>query len=114
MHSQQLGPENCVANFSLEASDVILNVPPGTACIECVFGGVVATDAEFQIDNSDIDASEGRVEDGVLVVFDTENVFDITYDDIRCSSSSYSDYHSAIIVLQSKSNMLPGSYSCHL
>ena len=106
MHSQQLGPENCVANFTLDASDVVRNVPPGTVCIACVFGGVVATDAAFQIDNSNVDQDygNGRVVFGVLVVFNTEDVFDVTSTDIRCSSAAVggSD-HTAIVFLQSKS-----------
>ena len=90
--------DDCVR---LEASDVILNVPPGMVCIECVFNGVVANDTEFQIDNSDIDTG---VEDGVLVVLDTENVFNTsTSTNIRCSSSVLRDEHSAIVFLNSKS-----------
>ena len=104
VHSQQLGPENCVANFTLDASDVVHNVPPGTVCIACVFGGVVATDAAFQIDNSQ-DYGNGRVVFGVLVVFNTEDVFDVTSTDIRCSSAAVGSAHTAIVFLQSKSYM---------
>ena len=100
-----MDPEDCVDNVTLEASDVILNLPPGMVCIECVFGGVVATDTEFQIGNSDIDASVGRVVDGVLVVFDTTNVFDVTSTEIHCTSAAASDQISAIVLLESKSNV---------
>lgn len=104
VHSQ-LGPENCVDNVTLEADDVILNLPPGTVCVECVFRGVVATDAAFQIDNSNVDENydNGRVEFGILIVFNTEDVFDISSTDIRCSSEAVGDVHTAIAFLQSKS-----------
>ena len=100
-----MDPEDCVDNVTLEASDVILNLPPGMVCIECVFGGVVANDTEFQIDNSDIDASVGRVVDGVLVVFDTTNVFDVKSTEIHCTSAAASDQISAIVLLESKSSL---------
>ena len=107
MHSQQLGPENCVANFTLEVSDVVLLVPPGTVCIECVFGGVVAPDAAFRIDNSNVDENygNGTVVFGVLVVFNTEDVFDVASTDLQCSSAAVGSAHTAIAFLQSKSYM---------
>ena len=89
----------------MSMSDVILYVPPGTVCIECSVGGEVAADATFQLDNTNIDRSIGRVVDGVLVVFDTENVFTTSATDMQCTSveSDPNVYHSVGMYLKSKS-----------
>ena len=101
VHSQ-MGPEDCNATLSLESSNVILTAPPGTVCIQCVFNGLVALDAAFQIDNTNIDSSKGRVVNGVLVVFDTESVFNtVNTIDILCSSAQGT--HSGAVYLMSKS-----------
>ena len=101
VHSQ-LGPEDCTTTLSLDRSDVILNVPPGTVCIQCVFGSVVAMDATFEIDITNLDPSKGRVVNGVLVVFDTESVFStVNIIDIQCSSAQ--GFHSGLVYLMSKS-----------
>ena len=84
-------------------SEVILYVPPGTVCIECSVGGEVANDTEFQTDNTNIDASIGRVVDGVLVVFDTESVFNTSSaTDVQCMSIDLNVYHSVLMYLESK------------
>ena len=70
----QLGPDDCDDNVTISMNGVILYVPLGTVCIECSVGGEVANDRVFQMDNTNIDASIGRIVDGVLVVFDTECV----------------------------------------
>ena len=100
VHSQ-LGPEDCTTTISLERSDVILTAPPGTVCIQCVFNGVVAMDATFQIDNTNLDSSKGRVVNGVLVVFDTASVFNTMNIDIQCTSGQ--DSHLGAVFLMSKS-----------
>ena len=82
----------------------IIYVPLGTACIECVFDSVLATDAEFQIDNRNIDDDDsiGRVDNGVLVVFDTENVFsNSSTRNIKCTSGG--NMAQDIVLLASKS-----------
>ena len=101
VHSQ-LGPEDCNATLSLNRSDLILNAPPGTLCIQCVFNSVVASDATFQIDNTNLDPSKGRVVNGVLVVFDTESVFNtVAAIDIQCISAQGT--RSGLVFLMSKS-----------
>ena len=103
MHSQ-LGPDDCVDNVTIAVSDVIINVPPGTVCIECSVGDEVADDATIQIDNTNINENIGRVVDGVLVVFDTENVFSTSSaTDVQCMSVDLSINHSVLVYLQSKS-----------
>ena len=83
---------------------LILYVPPGTVCIQCSVGDEVATDAVFQIDSSDIDASTGRVVDGVLVVFDTESVFGTpSATDVQCMSVNLNASHSVKMYLECKS-----------
>ena len=100
----QLGPDDCVDNVTISMSEVILYVPPGTVCIECSVGGEVANDTEFQTDNTNIDASIGRIVDGVLVVFDTESVFTTSSaTDVQCMSVDLNTYHSVLMYLESKS-----------
>ena len=83
---------------------LIRYVPPGTVCIQCSVGGEVANDAIFQIDVSSIDASTGRVVDGVLVVFDTESVFGTSSStDVQCMSVNLNATHSVRMYLESKS-----------
>ena len=79
--SSQLGPDNCIAINKTLA--VTVYVPSGTACFECIIGGVIATNATFLIGNSP--ASEGSVVNGTLVVSDTESVFS-TSTNVRCTS----------------------------
>ena len=87
-------------------SEVILYVPPGTVCIECSVGGEVAADAVFQIDSS-IDDSIRRVVDGVLVVFDTENVFTTSSATVvQCMSVDLNASHSVGMYLESKSHYI--------
>ena len=83
--SSQLGPDNCTATVAInrQLSTDTVYVPSGTACFECISGGVIATDVTFLIGNSV--ASEGSVVNGTLVVSDTESVFS-TPTNVRCNS----------------------------
>ena len=69
--SSQLGPDNCSATVSIDqplSQPVTVYVPSGTVCLECIIGGVLATNATFQILNSPVSPSEGTVVNGTLVV----------------------------------------------
>ena len=100
----QLGPDDCVDNVTIPVSNVIITVPPGTVCIECSVGDEAAADATFQLDNTNINGSIGRVVDGVLVVFDTESVFNIfSATDVQCTSDDLNAYHEVLVYLESKS-----------
>ena len=102
VHSQDLGPEDCTANVSLSTGTGTIVIPPGTVCVECIINGEVVDDAQFQIQGSNIDPSKGRTVDGVLVVFQTENVFAPNMNPtLRCSSSSGSTQ--ALVIFLSKS-----------
>ena len=68
----QLGPNECVDTVSMSENLLTRYVPPGPVCIQCSVGGEVANDLVFQKHGSEIDASTGRIVDGVLVVFDSE------------------------------------------
>ena len=82
----------------------ILQILPGTMCI---FGGEVAADAVYQIGDSRIDRSVGRVVDGVLVVFDTESVFTTSSaTDVQCMSVDLNASHSVGMYLESKSHYI--------
>ena len=71
-------------------------------CIECVFDSVLATDTEFQIDNQNIDESVGIEDHGVLVVFDTKNVFSSSSTrTVKCTSDG--NMAQALVSLASKS-----------
>ena len=102
VHSQDLGPEDCTANVSLSTGASTIEIPPGTVCVECIINGELDTDAMFQIQGSNIDPSKGRTVDGVLVLFETENVFSPNVNPIlRCFSSSGSTQ--ALVIFVSKS-----------
>ena len=78
-------------------------------CIECVLDSVLATDADFQIDNQNIDESVGTEDNGVLVVFDTENVFSSSSTrTIKCTS----DGNMAQVLVQLASKSLLSSSAC--
>ena len=88
-------------------SEVILYVPPGTVCIGCSVGGEVVADAVFQIDGSNIDDSIGREVAGVLVVFDTEHVFNtFPATDVQCIGFNLNAAHSVEMYLESKSHYM--------
>ena len=66
-----------------------VSVPVGTVCIECIIGGSAATGASFQIENANIDPDKAITVDGVLVIFNTSNVFhpsDTT--NVKCTGGS--------------------------
>ena len=100
VHSQtQLGPQDCNATLNLAGGVEILSTPPGTVCLQCVFDGVVATDATYSLE---VNSTTGRVVNGVLVVFDSETVFNTrTTVDIQCNSALGS--HITSVFLMSKS-----------
>ena len=93
------GQEGCIVNVPISSG--VIFVPPGTVCIECVLDSVLATDAEFQIDNQNIDESVGIEDNGVLVVFNTENVFSSSSTrTLKCTSDG--NMAQALIILASK------------
>ena len=88
--SSQLGPDNCSATVSIDqplSQPVTVYVPSGTVCLECNIDGVLATNATFQIRNSEVSPDEGTVVNGILVVFDSESLFS-TATVVRCSSGT--------------------------
>ena len=104
VHSQDLGPEDCTTNVSL-STEATIEIPPGTVCIECIINGEVVDDAQFQLQGSNIDPSKGRTVDGVLVLFQTEDVFvPNATPTLRCFSSSDSSVSTqALVIFVSKS-----------
>ena len=88
--------------MALSTGNNTIQIPPGTVCVECIINGELDTDAQFQIQGSNIDPSEGRTVDGVLVLFQTEDVFVSTmHPSLRCFSSSGSTI--ALVIFMSKS-----------
>ena len=99
---QDLGPGDCTANMSLSTGATIIEIQPGTVCVECIINGEVVDDAQFQLQGSNIDPSKGRTVDGVLVLFDTENLFSPNFIPVlRCFNSSVSTQ--ALVLFLSKS-----------
>ena len=88
--------------MSLSTGATTIEIPPGTVCVECIINGELDTDAMFQLDGSNIDSSKGVEMNGVLVLFQTENVF-VPNDNptLRCFSSSGSTQ--ALVLFVSKS-----------
>ena len=112
VHSQDLGPEDCTTNVSLSTGTI--EIPPGTVCVECIVNGEVVDDAQFQLQGSNIDPSKGRTVDGVLILFETEDVFVPNATPIlRCSSSSDSSVNTlALVVFVSKSHKSSSQLHC--
>ena len=98
---------SCVDSINISTSENILQILPGTVCIKCIFGGVVAADAVYKIGDSKIDRSIGRVVDGVLEVLDTESVFATSSaTDVQCMSVHLNASHSVEMYLESKSHYI--------
>ena len=95
--------ENINISISEDSSARILI--PGTLCIECIVGGEVAADAVYKIGDSKIDRSIGRVVDGVLVVYDSESVFNSAVR-VHCMSVAHNASHSALLYLDCKSHYI--------
>ena len=56
-------------------------------CIQCAFDGVPATDAEFNVNNANVDPTDGVTVNGVLVVCNSTQVFSTNSNtDLRCTS----------------------------
>ena len=88
--------------MSLSSGAGTIEITPGTVCVECIVNGEVVDDAQFQLQGSNIDPSNGRTVDGVLVLFETEDVFVPNVNPIlRCFSSSVSTQ--ALVIFLSKS-----------
>ena len=88
--------------MSLSTGAGTIEIPSGTVCVECIVNGEVVDDAQFQLQGSNIDPSKGRTVDGVLVLFQTENVFATNVNpNLRCFSSS--DSTQALVIFVSKS-----------
>ena len=105
----QLGPNDCVDTVSISENPLASCVPPGTVCIQCRVGGEVANDTVFQIDGSNINESIGRVVDGVLVVFDSESVFNASVSSatyVQCINVHLNASHSVKMCLESKSQFI--------
>ena len=99
---QDLGPDDCTANVSLSTGAGTIEIPPGTVCVECIINGEVVDDVRFQLQGVNIDPSKGRTVDGVLVLFDTENVFVTDMNPtLRCFNSSGATQ--ALVIFVSKS-----------
>ena len=86
----------------MSLSGGVIVIPRGTVCVQCMINGVLDTDAQFVLQGLDIDPTNGLTVDGVLVLFQTENVFVPNINTIlRCFSSSGSTQ--ALVVFVSKS-----------
>ena len=68
-------PEDCIATFDTAMPFAFFSVPVGTVCIECIIDNSPATSASFQINNANIDSDKAVTVDGVLIIFNTSNVF---------------------------------------
>ena len=88
----------------------IISVPVGTVCIECIIGGSIATGASFQINNANIDSDKAVTVDGVLIIFNTSNVFHPSVTtNVRCTGGS-----STIVILDGMYNYQQHSSTLHL
>ena len=89
--------------MSLSTGASTIEIPPGTVCVECIINGELDTDAQFWLQGSNIDPSKGVAMNGVLILFQTENVFVPNVNPtLRCYSSSGSTQ--ALVIFLSKSS----------
>jgi hypothetical protein len=77
---------NCTVTVPLTAPITI--VPPGDACISCVFNNTLATDAVFN--GIEMNPDSVQVEGGVLMVYDTEVTFGGAESGTGSTSTAYS------------------------
>ena len=104
IHFHTFFPVSCDESISISISEDSARIRiPGTLCIECIVGGEVAADAVYKIGDSIIDRSIGGVVDGVLVVYDSESVFNSAIR-VHCMSAAHSASYSALLYLDSKSH----------
>ena len=79
------GPVDCTADFTVSVAFAVLVVPQGTVCIQCSFNDVVATDSVFTVNDAAVDGGQGVTVEGVLVVFDSEELFNsVTSTTMQC------------------------------
>ena len=104
---EELGPDNCTDTVPLTSPTT--TVPPGTVCITCPSVDPKHSNyTTFELNNQNItDSGEGRVVDGVLVVYDTETTFGgppavaSTVPTLNCSSPTDNNYTQATVFVQS-------------
>ena len=61
-------------------------IPLGVVCFQCDFGSGVAMDSTFKLDGYLVDSSDAVISMGVLVIFNTTNVFSALSKVLTCTS----------------------------
>ena len=61
-------------------------IPPGVVCFQCDFGSGVDMNSTFTLDGSRVDSSDGDISMGLLVIFNTTNVFGAIRRFLTCAS----------------------------
>ena len=64
--------DQCIANITIQSNFQAVFPPPGTVCFQCSFGNGVASDSIW---TSPMDISPRTTVSGVLVISNTETVF---------------------------------------
>ena len=67
-------------------SNDVKYVVPGIVCFQRNFGSEVATDSTFTINSAPVDRIVGNTVRGVLVIFETDEVFGTSPVTVQCSS----------------------------
>ena len=82
------GPEDCIENVTSYSSVnlAVRYIPLGVVCFQCDFGSGVAMDSTFKLDGYLVDSSDGVISMGVLVIFNTTNVFSSSLKVLTCAS----------------------------
>ena len=82
------GPEDCIENVTSHSSMnlAVRYIPLGVVCFQCDFGSGVAMDSTFKLDGYLVDSSDGVISMGVLVIFNTTNVFSALLKVLTCAS----------------------------
>lgn len=96
MGQTSAGPEDCIETFVVSGG-AQLTVSNGVVCFQCDVGAGNVSDPSFTISSSPISSDVGDTVEGVLVIFDSGNVFQIPAF-IECTSGGSSA--TAYVLLQ--------------
>ena len=80
------GPDDCIETITITTNNGVAHVLPGIVCFQCDFGSGVATDSTFTINSGPVDRIVGNTVRGVLVIFETDEVFGTSSLPVQCTS----------------------------
>ena len=84
-------PGDCIDTFTTTVDFEVVFAESGTICFQCDFDGEVINDSTFLIANAEVNPSEAAVVDGILIIFNSSELFDSSEGvSLRCFDGSRS------------------------